>query len=312
MEKKHYSDTDTHVYEAMLEVMPVPLFFADSSAKVRVWNNAIVQNTGMPAAELSGKTLTQAGLKPEVCGKTVESSGECILHAYIQSLETKTTNSNGHSFCLHIRKGSEVSSFTCEPVYSSSGSLLGVMGVACAPGEAEMLHSCACAVAGGDGYSTDATSYNVLGTPAFYDAIKHEWHRYQRYQNVFSILSLEIDYFSYFESIVGQKVAGNLLARVVANIGSSLRRSDIIGQVAPNRFIILLTNSDRKSALKVANMLLDGLHKQTCPDLPFVMSASIGVVSVEDEQSLDKTLERADNALQRSIELGRNQITFWG
>jgi GGDEF domain-containing protein len=59
-------------------------------------------------------------------------------------------------------------------------------------------------------------------------------------------------------------------------------------------------------------MLLENLHQQECGDLPFVMSASIGAVSVEDKQSLDKTLERADKALQRSVELGRNQVTFWG
>ncbi|MFN2257591.1 MAG: GGDEF domain-containing protein [Desulfuromonadaceae bacterium] len=174
------------------------------------------------------------------------------------------------------------------------------------------MHPCAYAGSSECGSNLEGNTCNVLGTAAFYDALNRDWHRYQRYQNIFSILSIEIDYYYHFAAVLGENLASNLIAQVITNIGSSLRRSDIIGQVGANRFIILLSNSDRKSALKVAHMLLDNLHQQTCADLPFIMSASIGAVSVEDKQSLDKTLERADNALQRSIELGRNQVTFWG
>jgi len=310
MEKIHTLNADA--YKQMLEALPVALFFADTEAEICVWNKALAKTLGISAADVTGKTLVQAGLASEICGQKTESSDGCILQEYLQNIDVRGENCEEQNFCLHIADVPESLNFICQLVYADSGSLLGVVGIANEPGKAEHLLHCLHRGASEYGSALEGNACNVLSTAAFYDALNRDWHRYQRYQNIFSILSLEIDYYSHFEAVLGENAASDLITRVIVNTGSTLRRSDIIGQVGSNRFIILLSNSDRKSALKVANMLLDNLHQQTCSDLPFVMSASIGAVSVEDKQSLDKTLERADNALQRSIEMGRNQVTFWG
>lgn len=307
MEKIHTLNADA--YELMLEALPGALFFTDAEAVIRVWNKAMAKNSGISAAAVTGKTLAEAGLTSEICGQIEKSYDGCSLQKYLQNIESGDIDCEGQSFCLHIAGASEFPDFTCQLVYAESGSLLGVVGIADKIEKSD--HLCQCSHKG-SGSILEGSACNALGTAAFYDALNRDWHRYQRYQNIFSILSLEIDYYSHFEAVLGENVASDLITKVIANIGSSLRRSDIIGHVGANRFIILLANSDRKSALKVANMLLNNLHQQTCSDLPFIMSASIGAVSVEDKQSLDKTLERADNALQRSVEMGRNQVTFWG
>jgi len=307
MEKIH--TLNTNAYELMLEALPGALFFADAEAEIRVWNKAMAKISGISAADVTGRTLAQTGLNFEICGQKENHSDGCSLQKYLQNIESGNSDCEGELFCLHIAGAAESSDFTCQVVYTDSGSLLGVVGIADKIEKSAHLHQCSHT---GSASSLEGSACNALGTAAFYDALNRDWHRYQRYQNIFSILSLEIDYYSHFEAVLGENAASDLITRVIANIGCYLRRSDIIGQVGANRFIILLANSDRKSALKVANMLLDNLHKQTCSDLPFIMSASIGAVSVEDKQSLDKTLERADSALQRAVEMGRNQVTFWG
>lgn len=308
---------DTKVYEAMLEAFPAAMFFADSEGKIRVWNEVAVDISGVSAEEIKGNTLTQAGLNPEICDQEDRSSivdaMECDLNTYLQDLRTKPTDAEKNTFCLHLAGIPGFSSdFLCTPVYSQKDSLLGVVGTSFSGVHPFYPSHCSHIVSVEDASAGAENICNVLGATAFYDALNRDWHRYQRYQSIFSILSLEIDHYSHFESVMGASAANELINSAIVKIGTSLRRSDIIGQVGASRFIILLSNSDRKSALKVANMLLENLHQQTCFDLPFVMSASIGAVSVEDKQSLDKTLERAENALQRSVELGRNQVTFWG
>ncbi|MFO7830776.1 MAG: diguanylate cyclase [Desulfuromonadaceae bacterium] len=309
MEKNQELNPDA--YKQMLEALPVGLFFTDADAEIKVWNKAITKQLGVYAADVTGQTLDQAGLTAEICGHKFPSN-ECVLLEYLQSIDTNVSNCEKQTFCLHIAGATETSDFACQLIYAEDGSLQGVLGIATELQNQEHSHHCLKSETFEPSSALEEDTFNVLNTSAFYDALNRDWHRYQRYQNIFSILSLEIDYYPHFEAVLGENAASDLITHVISNIGSSLRRSDIIGQVAANRFIILLSNSDRKSALKVANMLLDNLHQQTCPDLPLVMSASIGAVSVEDKQSLDKTLERADNALHRSVEMGRNQVTFWG
>lgn len=303
---------NAQTYKQMLESLPVALFFTDGEAEIRVWNKAIAEKTGISAADVIGRTLEQAGLTTEICGQKDKSSKGCVLKEYLQNINSQDADYEGRTFCVHFVDTAEDSGFTCQLVYADSGSLLGVVGIANDFAKRGHLCQCSHSVSSELDSNLEGNMCSILNAAAFYDALNRDWHRYQRYQNIFSILSLEIDYYSHFENVLGTNAASNLITKVIENTGSTLRRSDIIGQVGANRFIILLANSDRKSALKVANMLLDNLHQQTCSDLPFVMSASIGAVSVEDKQSLDKTLERADNALQRSVDMGRNQVTFWG
>jgi diguanylate cyclase (GGDEF)-like protein len=301
-------DACSHVFKAL----PAAVFFADAEAIIQVWNDAAVHLSGVDAEEVVGKTLTRAGLNPEVCEFNPDACHGCILHAYLQNLKRNAADINESVFCLHISGGAAEVDFYCRPVYSAAGELQGIAGIASDPEKLEYPQPCARAGTRHSHSNREENACSILSPAAFYDALNRDWHRYQRYQSIFSILSLEIDYYAFFESVLGENAATEIVHNAITRIGESLRRSDIIGQVGKNRFIILLANSDRKSALKVANMLLENLHQQECGDLPFVMSASIGAVSVEDKQSLDKTLERADKALQRSVELGRNQVTFWG
>jgi len=304
---------NTEAYVLMLEALPTAFFFVDVETTVQVWNHAAARLSGFTSAAVKGKTLEQSGLKPEICGQQLETSSASIVRDYLQAnVASSPSGTKEQMFCIHLEGSLGKVDFICTPVYADSGELLGVVGTA--PGVESAFCNTQCAnLSLSAGISiADGSRSNVLGAAAFYDALNRDWHRYQRYQNIFSILSLEVDYYSHFEAIYGEAAADEMINKVIANIALSLRRSDIIGQVGVSRFIVLLSNSDRKSTLKVANMVLDNLHQETCFDLPFVMSASIGAVSVEDKQSLDKTLERAENALQRSIEMGRNQVTFWG
>lgn len=304
---------NTEAYASMLEALPTAFFFVDVETTVQVWNGAAARISGFTAAAVKGKTLDQAGLKPEICGQQLEPSSASVVRDYLQAnVASFPADTKEQTFCVHLEGSLGKVDFICTPIYTHAGDLLGIVGTAPGVESAFCATQCANLSLSAGSSIADGNRSSVLGAAAFYDALNRDWHRYQRYQNIFSILSLEVDYYSHFEAIYGEAAADEMINKVIANIALSLRRSDFIGQVGASRFIVLLTNSDRKSTLKVANMVLENLHQETCFDLPFVMSASIGAVSVEDKQSLEKTLERAENALQRSIEMGRNQVTFWG
>ncbi len=297
-------------YRQLLEELPTAVFFTDAQANIRIWNAAAAQMSGLTPTAVEGKTLTEVGLNPEISDISPDSLARCSLLEYLLASEGDDARAVKQTFSLSVRAGQHNIDFTCRKINSDSG-LLGVLGIAASATEGE----CVCEMSAGGGFSPEQGSEiypSVLNAASLHDALKRDWYRYLRYENIFSIVSLEVDYYANFLATFGEAATRTMIKEVVSNIGSSLRRSDIIGQVREDRFIILLSNSDRKSALKVANMLLTKLHELVCLNLPFVTTASIGVVSVEDKQTLEKTLKRVDSALQRSIEMGRNQITFWG
>ncbi len=298
--------TDVEIYRHLVEALPTAVFFTDAQANIRIWNEAAAQISGLTPDAVEGKTLTEVGLNPEVCDITSDTQTESSLLEYLLTSDEDSSKAEKQTFSLSAKVGHNLVCFACRKIYSEA-ELLGVVGIVTPGTEGNGAYGMAL-----ENTEIGSEPQNVLNAASLHDALKRDWHRYLRYQNIFSILSLEVDYYALFEETFGEAAATTMVKQVVANIGSSMRRSDILGQVRADRFIILLSNSDRKSALKVANMLLNKLHELVCFGLPFVTTASIGVVSVEDKQTLEKTLTRVDNALQRSIEMGRNQITFWG
>lgn len=305
------SKTGAEIYRHLVEALPMAVFFTDAQAKIRIWNEAATQMFGLAPDAVAGKTLTEVGLNPEIFDITPDTQTRCSLLEYLLTSDGDSLPAVKQTFSLSVKAGQNRVNFTCKKIISENG-FLGVVGIAAS----EIEDSSFCGMASQNasfGAAHDPKDQSsVLNAAALHDALQRDWHRYLRYQNVFSILSIEVDYYAHFEAIFGKAAATTMIKQVASNIGSSLRRSDLLGQVRADRFIVLLSNSDRKSALKVANMVLNKMHELVCFDLPFITTASIGVVSVEDKQTLDKTLKRADNALHRSIEMGRNQITFWG
>ncbi|MDY0211499.1 MAG: diguanylate cyclase [Desulfuromonadaceae bacterium] len=299
------------IYHHLLEALPTAVFFTDAQANIRIWNEVAAQISGLAPADVEGKTLTEVGLSPEIHNITSDTQTRCGLLEYLFVSDGDESIAAKQTFSLRAKVGQGSIDFTCRKINSESG-LLGVVGIATSG--AEISNAYVMALENGE-FGTEQDSehqFSVLNAASLHDALKRDWHRYLRYQNIFSILSLEVDFYAHYEATFGEAAATTMMRQIVSNISSSLRRSDILGQISADRFIVLLSNADRKSALKVANMLLSKLRELVCFDLPFVTTASIGVVSVEDKQTLEKTLQRVDNALQRSIEMGRNQITFWG
>jgi len=305
------NETGAEIYRHLVEALPTAVFFTDAQANIRIWNEAAAQITGLASDAVEGKTLTEVGLSPEICDIAPDTQTRCSLHEYLLTSGEDSLGAEKQTFSLNAKVGQGSVDFTCKKIISEAG-VLGILGIA-ASGIEDDCSSVMASEKGAFSFEHDSNSQSsVLNAASLHDALQRDWHRYLRYQNIFSILSLEVDYYTTFEAVFGEAAAAVMIKEVVANISSSMRRSDILGQVREDRFVVLLSNSDRKSALKVANMLLNKLRQLVCFDLPFVATASIGVVSVEDKQTLEKTLKRVDNALQRSIEMGRNQITFWG
>ncbi len=133
---------------------------------------------------------------------------------------------------------------------------------------------------------------------------------YKRNQQRFSLLMLDIDYFKQVNDTLGH-IAGDCVLREVSDtIGRSIRRSDLLGRWGGEEFIVLMHECDLKQSGQVAEKVRlaieNGHYGVGARDLH--ITVSIGVTVIKDSDNVDDLINRADKALYKAKNGGRNRV----
>ncbi|MEP0354734.1 diguanylate cyclase [Paraglaciecola sp.] len=149
--------------------------------------------------------------------------------------------------------------------------------------------------------------------------LNSEWYRMKRTDSSLSALMIDVDHFKHFNDTFGHIEGDECLkkvAKVIKNVAA--RDSDFGARFGGEEFAILLPNTDRKGAQKVAKAVLlelQALHIPNQYDDNEYLSVSIGIGSCEpnsfEDTNIDPMwlLEEADSNLYKAKVNGRNQ--FW-
>jgi diguanylate cyclase (GGDEF)-like protein len=126
-----------------------------------------------------------------------------------------------------------------------------------------------------------------------------------------SLAGLDIDFFKRINDRYGHAVGDVVLQRVAHALRTALRPGDMVGRVGGEEFLCLLPGASEQDALQVTERLRQAVLDIDCSDLPagLAPSISIGVTeSIPTVDSLDLLCQRADHALYRAKENGRNRV----
>lgn len=131
---------------------------------------------------------------------------------------------------------------------------------------------------------------------------------------------IDIDFFKKVNDVYGHQTGDNVLVSVANTIHSNLRESDIVGRYGGEEFVCLLTNTNLDAAWVVLERVRKAVESivHTAPDFPaeeknFCRTISIGFTCVDKDEylkteNIDVAIHRADTALYRAKEDGRNCI----
>lgn len=125
-----------------------------------------------------------------------------------------------------------------------------------------------------------------------------------------SIIMMDIDHFKRVNDTFGHP-AGDVVLREVANLcRNTLRKSDICCRYGGEEIAVLLPDTDKKTALFIAERLRGLIEVHRFPELTITVTSSFGVSSTEDHPSetLEELIEEADKALYHAKEAGRNRV----
>jgi len=147
---------------------------------------------------------------------------------------------------------------------------------------------------------------------AFYDKGELLVDYYQRHGAVLSIIVMDLDHFKKINDKFGHAAGDETIRQVGHILQQVIRKSDLCARVGGEEFGILLTTSVNDGAAQLAEKL-----RQMIAGTPivfngedFAVSASFGVAV--GNSNLDTLLKRADAALYKAKEAGRNRVVSDG
>lgn len=154
--------------------------------------------------------------------------------------------------------------------------------------------------------STDLLT-NAWNRRHFEEAVAGEMHRAQRYGHPVSLLLLDIDHFKRVNDTFGHSEGDRVLREVADRVRAVIRLSDSLTRWGGEEFIVLMPNTGISSATTLAERIREGLAARPFKEVGQV-TASIGVAEYLPSASRDEWLERADRAMYRAKEGGRNRV----
>jgi diguanylate cyclase (GGDEF)-like protein len=100
-----------------------------------------------------------------------------------------------------------------------------------------------------------------------------------------------------------------MLCALSARIAGSLRDSDLIFRWGGEEFLVVLRDCDRHNALRIADKLRESAAEAqlTVRGETLRTTISVGAAERENEESIDRLIGRADQALYAAKREGRNR-----
>ncbi len=135
----------------------------------------------------------------------------------------------------------------------------------------------------------------------------------QRNDNIpFSLVTLDIDKFKNINDTYGHLVGDEVIIKVAHIIEAEVRTSDIVARFGGEEFVMLLQDCDLDNAYKVAEKVRKDIEKTSIivhidTEVKFTVSIGVAQFSNEDNNNIELTLARADEALYRAKNIGRNK-----
>lgn len=124
----------------------------------------------------------------------------------------------------------------------------------------------------------------------------------------------DLDLFKNINDSFGHAKGDEILKMVVERCAAQMREADILGRYGGEEFVIALPETNAEEAVALADRLRQELASRVveAESTPALVTASFGVATLmPDVTDIMQLLNRADVALYRAKQHGRNQVILW-
>jgi diguanylate cyclase (GGDEF)-like protein len=129
-----------------------------------------------------------------------------------------------------------------------------------------------------------------------------------------ALFFIDLDQFKYVNDTCGHPAGDRLIRKVADELLRSVRHSDVVARFGGDEFVILLCDTDRRSAKALAEIILANMRRlaHVEEDRVFHIHCSIGVTMVNESKAKpDDLIAEADIACREAKSAGRNRLHFF-
>lgn len=150
----------------------------------------------------------------------------------------------------------------------------------------------------------------------FYNRMDVEITRARRYGRPLTLFMLDIDFFKRFNDAYGHLTGDDALKSLAAVLMENTRGPDTVARYGGEEFAVILPETDIEKARVLAERIRAKVEEMTLPVGPdhapgrvsVTVSIGMATLSGEDEGKAERLVRRADKALYRAKEEGRNRV----
>ncbi len=152
---------------------------------------------------------------------------------------------------------------------------------------------------------------NLLNRRAFSDVFERETARFKRTGQRVSLLLLDIDHFKHVNAEHGHAGGDAALRGLSGALAEAVRYgTDEIARWGGEEFVVLLSNTGRRSAIRAAARFRQMVEAQTVDynTSTIQLTISVGVIECQKDETLEDAIARADRCLREAKRRGRNKV----
>ena len=142
----------------------------------------------------------------------------------------------------------------------------------------------------------------------------------RRYGNTYAVIILDIDHFKLYNDTQGHPAGDEVIRSIASTIRDAIRSADSVYRYGGEEFLILLPETNVEGARLVTDRVRDAVTTRAIPHpaspTAAYVSVSLGCTDVAADGTAEAltwegVVERADHALYRAKQGGRNRAAVW-
>lgn len=134
---------------------------------------------------------------------------------------------------------------------------------------------------------------------------RREWFGFK----TLSFIFFDIDHFKKINDTYGHSVGDEVLREVAILINRSVRDGDTVARWGGEEIVACLLGANEKDARDKAQNIVRAIERLTFTSSEIKVTISAGVASNWKGATLEEMVKKADKALYKSKESGRNKVT---
>ena len=147
----------------------------------------------------------------------------------------------------------------------------------------------------------------------FHEISNHIFSLAKREEKELSIIMLDIDKFKLINDTYGHQIGDDALVFVARTLQENIRKSDIACRYGGEEFVLLLPNTAKEDAFKIAQKIREKIEQSSLQvninqEVRFTISLGVSQIDCKKDIALETVIKRADEALYEAKNSGRNKV----